>query len=809
MMLRLAWVGLGVLGLGVGGLGQAPKHSKADDAIHQELSEPFCYFNYPTDQLGFMGCPKACIVTYDGAFLTPYGQLSFYTSVGGKLLPIRKRVKTLLDGYLPQIQFHLDREGLHYEFSAFSSPVNLDPKKNLITFIDCKVSNPGHSDRLGELAANYGDIASKINVDADDPTFSTQRESLKGALEAQRSTVWHTKQFMDPAEFEAKKGEISFGGGSMVQGNHLVFSAPKENAIPLVPIRDGFKEASVGYRFLLKAGASRSFEFRLPAVPVENSRGVEVSDVLGTDKSQLETLTMTVWRGFVNAAERFEVQDPKVMNTFRTSLVNDLIAREFNPPDQTYQRVNKIQYNSMWIRDSSFFTRTYDMLGLHDIARETLKPFLVWEDGKPVSFFKPGSPQPAGARLSVQEDYWGQVLWAFGAHIRTTQDKVLLRQVYPLLGPHIQMFVDMCKKDPKGLWPVAGPYDNEAINGHYTGHSFWALLGLKYAIEMAHDLHHDDDADAWQKIRDDYEANFLLQLRKLTGKSQGYIPPGMDNVNDGNDWDNASGGLYPFEVLPSNDSMAQRTLDMVRGYNYREGIITYGGNAWVAKNLSKIGKKSADGTLHHYEIFYVTEGNTARGAQRQVVEDLYSILAHTGSTNSGFEFGIPAWGSRDPGDNFTPHGWFASRYMSQIRNMLVREEGDDLHLASVLAPDWVTPGKEVKVTGAPTFFGRVSYVLRCQADGATMTLANRLRNGAQIRRLIVHVPWFVKMSKATVDGKPAFVHGNAIELPLDAIKLDMKWQWTSHPKLSYREAVRLFLEKYYHPERRGNPDFLF
>ena len=50
----------------------------AGEAIRKELSEPFCYLRFPTDQLGFEGNPNACIVTHDGAFLSPYGQLSFY-----------------------------------------------------------------------------------------------------------------------------------------------------------------------------------------------------------------------------------------------------------------------------------------------------------------------------------------------------------------------------------------------------------------------------------------------------------------------------------------------------------------------------------------------------------------------------------------------------------------------------------------------------------------------------------------------------------------------------------------------------------
>jgi hypothetical protein len=757
-----------------------------------------------------MNCPKATIITYDGAFLSAYGQLSFYAGAPHSVRPINKRVKTLLEGYLPVLEFSFDRDGLHYAFESFATPIDLDPKNDLVTFIKVTVSNLGATAQTGVFGANFGAIDSKINEDPSYGWFDGQRKSLKDALQAQRSTEWNSKPFMNESVFNSGRSQIQFLGGNVVQGSHLVFTAPPGGEIqgmPSYPSPD--KEAALEYSLHLAPRETKTFEFKMPAVPVELDRSGPITDIERANPGAYRAKTIRFWKSQISKADRFWVDDPKVIDTFRTSLVNDLISREFNPPDQVYQRVNKIQYNYMWIRDSSFFTRTYDMLGLPDIARDTLKPFVVRKDGKVVSFFKPGSPQPAGARLSVQDDYWGQVLWAVGAHYRTTDDKAFLKEIYPLLADHIQLFVNKCKQDPRGLWPVAGPYDNEAINGHYTGHSFWALLGLKYAVLMAKGMNRPDDAARWQKIHDDYKANFMTQLRSLAAKAEGYIPPGMDNVSDGNDWSNASGGLYPFEVLSPADPLAKSTLEMVRNFNYREGIMTYGGNAWVAKNLAKEGKESPDGTLHHYETFYVTESNTILGRQKRVIEDLYSILAHTGSTNSGFEFGIPAWGSRDPNDNFTPHGWFASRYMSQIRDLLVREQGTEIHLASALAPAWVKPGKTVRVNEAPTFFGDVSYSLHCLPDGATLDLKNRWKLGQAPSSIVFHVPWFLTASHASADGQPIAVHDGQIWLPSNAKRVQVSWTWRQTPPIGFKEAVKIYLEKYYHPETRKDPDFLF
>jgi hypothetical protein len=802
-----------ILALGftlAGPLLQAEVKDPVGLAIQRELAEPFCYFLAPTDQIGFRNCPKATIITYDGAFVSPFGQLSFYAGAPGALAPVNKRVKTFLEDYLPVIQFAFDRDGLHYAFEAFATPLDLDPRKNLVTFIQCTVTNPGAKPVRGVLGANFGAIDSAVNQDPAFAGFKAQRDALKAALRAQRSTAWHSAPYWEEAAYQAGLKEHAFRNGQMVQGGHLVFAGPAEGATEGMPsYASPLKEAAVEYAFTLKPGEKKVLRFKLPAVPTAASRQPLIAELLGADPDVYRNRTLAFWKAEVAKGERFSVQDPKVMATFRTSLVNDLIASEVAEDGTLYQRVNKLHYNAMWIRDTAFFVRTYDMLGLHDQARSALTGFFTWKDGQVTGFFKPGAPVPPGSRLSVQDDYWGQVLWAVGAHCRTCGDPALLAQVYPLLQPHIDEFLAKCAKDPRGLWPVAGPYDNEAINGHYTGHSLWALLGLKYAVRMALDARHPEDAARWQKVHDDYAANFLKQLRELAARSEGYIPPGMDNVEDGNDWDNASGGLYPFEVLAKDDPLARATLRMVRDFNYQEGVVTYGGNAWKAKALKREGKTAPDITLHHYETFYLTESNTILGEQRKVVEDLYAILAHTGSTNSGFEFCIPAWSTRDPGDNFTPHGWFAARYMSQVRDALVREEGATVHLASVLAPEWVKPGRTVTVTDAPTFFGTVSYRLNAKKDGATLTLDNHWKQPGTVQDLVFHAPWFVKVLSAQADGKPATLAGNTLTLAPGTKRVEFKWKWVEQPDLSYKTAVRLFLEKYHRKPAGANYEFLF
>jgi len=122
-----------------------------------------------------------------------------------------------------------------------------------------------------------------------------------------------------------------------------------------------------------------------------------------------------------------------------------------------------------------------------------------------------------------------------------------------------------------------------------------------------------------------------------------------------------------------------------------------------------------------------TETEVIRGEQEKVLMEFYSILLHTSSTHAGFEYRILPWGDRDFGYNLSPHGWFAAKFRTLLRNMLVREEGKNLHLFSVLSPFWVREGQSIAVENAPTNFGEINFSLEIEKDGARLNLKPKYR----------------------------------------------------------------------------------
>jgi len=322
------------------------------------------------------------------------------------------------------------------------------------------------------------------------------------------------------------------------------------------------------------------------------------------------------------------------------------------------------------------------------------------------------------------------------------------------------------RADPWGLLPPTRAYDNEKIEGRYTGHDLWAVCGVRLAAEMARALGESRDAADWEAFAREYETTLGRRLRQVTRTTGGAIPPGLD-VPGGEPWGNLLAAV-PCGVLGPRHPWVSATCAQMHQERYAEGLMTY-----------KHG-------LHSYLTASVTETHVVRGEQEQALRDLYALLAHTGACHEAFERGVTPWADRDSGTSLSPHGWFAARYCLLLRDMLVREEGDDLHLFSVVSPAWaqapmrgnsrrsegpnaslraaagaasgprftsqpprMRERPQVALRNAPTDFGMVSATMTFTATGADVTVAPRWRRAP--RHVVVHLPYWARLSDWKAD----------------------------------------------------------
>jgi len=433
--------------------------------------------------------------------------------------------------------------------------------------------------------------------------------------------------------------------------------------------------------------------------------------------------------------------------------------------DDYIQTVNKLQYHAFWLRDGTHIMNAYDETGHFDVARQCLPFFLKKQNADGLFLSQPG-----------QYDGWGQALWAFGRYYELSHDRAFAAQVFPAVQRAVAWLHQARASDPMHLMPAANPHDDEFTQktSHVTGHNFWALFGLHSAIELAKAVGASQDAAEFQREYDDYSQRLVAALRAVGAKNGGYIPAGID-VSGGQDWGNMN-TLYPEVLFPPFDPLVTGTLRHTRA-EYAEGLMTYAG------------------LLHHYITMKNSEAEIVRGEQQQVVRDLYAILLHTSSTQAGWEYGVVPWGTRDFGVDLAPHGWFAADYIALVRNMLVREQGNELHLFSVLSPSWTKAGDKIALTNAPTTFGTVGFGAAFRSNGMTLDLHLDLETKPD--KIVLHLPWFVTASSARVDGREIPVAESQLLLPLSARHVEIDWvRRVPPPDLSYSRAVEEYEREY-------------
>jgi hypothetical protein len=164
------------------------------------------------------------------------------------------------------------------------------------------------------------------------------------------------------------------------------------------------------------------------------------------------------------------------------------------------------------------------------------------------------------------------------------------------------------------------------------------------------------------------------------------------------------------------------------------------------------------------------------------------------------------WGTRDFGvgsHNILPDGAASAKTVELLRNMLIRESGDDLYLFSAVSPDWLRSGKEIAADGAPTNFGPLSFKLQAAGDKLRLQLTGPTRNAP--RRMLVRIPWFFELTRATADGQPATVEaGHIVLTPQTREGVLVGHFRTGTPALSYQQAVADYQREY----RRRYEQFL-
>jgi len=151
----------------------------------------------------------------------------------------------------------------------------------------------------------------------------------------------------------------------------------------------------------------------------------------------------------------------------------------------------------------------------------------------------------------------------------------------------------------------------------------------------------------------------------------------------------------------------------------------------------------------------LAEAHLVRGEGDEASELLYATLNHgtpllTWCEERGQEPGTAA----SSGDR--QHLWTPVSVVRAVRDVLVMEDGAELHLARGTHRAWLGNGGRVGIHEAPTHFGRISYEMAYDAQtrrirGRVQFPENGVRGPIPLQRAVLHLrlPQGVRVSDVT------------------------------------------------------------
>jgi len=488
-------------------------------------------------------------------------------------------------------------------------------------------------------------------------------------------------------------------------------------AMPARSLETSVDRRAASWRLRLAPGQAVDLAIALPAQPVSPDAGVVEASPLAWREQCLRYWERTLARG-----SRFSFPEAKAEETFYASLVYQLIGN-----DEGVVKAGEGFYDAFFLRDGSYQIWSYHLAGFGAEAHRAIEHLRTYQ--KPDGQFVSQEPELDGN---------GQALWAIWNHYAFTRDRAWLAAAYPQMRRGVEWLqanrVTQASGDlADGVLPKAAA-DGENLwagNNQIVGYDVWNLRGVQATAWAAEALGRREEAAEYEALFEEYRQAIIDAVRR-TGL--GRFPPSYQP--GGTSWDNLS-WLHPTVLIDPQDPRVGYTFDHERygRYGFVEGTIRW--SPWAGP------------LIHPYMSTFLTNSALVRGEQERAVTDFYWYLLHTTSAHAfceGLDYVTKlGWG------DVIPHLWAAADYIILARNMLIREQGDDLHLLSAIPPSWLEPGKRTAAERAPTQFGEMSMAVSAEAVGLWITLDPPRRNPPG--RIILHLPPQFAVRFVTADGR--------------------------------------------------------
>jgi len=299
---------------------------------------PFSYFSHSVDEIGAMDAQMATEITPEGSLYTGYGELVFL--VGPEMSTIAPRIRTLEKGYLPVVHTAVTHAGIEYGFTFFTARLDDGMLVNFVRVVEKNTTNRPTRAVLTAGTRYEGDTLNGRG---------TGEHRFRRPVEGKRpGDYWQPGVDFDPNWVYSFSDHAFLRSG---QAFYLFADAPEEKRLTPMQFYNApvyntarplhvFPTSLVGlvsYNSVLAPGTQRTITLRMPLVPV--AEGPETQKILAASYNQELAATIQGWEQLLNDGMQIDLPEQKVSDTFRTSLVYDLLARN-HIGDDYIQTVN-------------------------------------------------------------------------------------------------------------------------------------------------------------------------------------------------------------------------------------------------------------------------------------------------------------------------------------------------------------------------------------------------------------------------------------------------------------------------------------
>ena len=448
-----------------------------------------------------------------------------------------------------------------------------------------------------------------------------------------------------------------------------------------------------------------------------------------------------------------------LLRTLRSNLAYILVERDgpaLRPGTRSYAR--------SWIRDGALISAALLRLGHAATVRSYIEWFARYQDddGR-----VPCCVDRRGADSVPENDSHGELLFTIAEHWRFTRDADFLRLIFPHVERAVA-YIDALRQKRRteeyrtpekllffGLLPESISHEGYSAKPvHSYWDDFWALKGLKDAVDLAAALGREDLRQRWAGVRDEFAQDISASLaRTIASRGIDYIPGSAELA----DFDPTATtvALDPAgarNLLPQRELL--RTFERYMEESRRRGE---GHPSWDAYTP--------------YEIR--TVGTFVRLDSRErahALLDFFLAGRRPAEWNQWAEVvGREPRAPRFVGD--IPHAWVGADFIRSVLDLFAWERPEDgaLVLAAGIPASWVRGGPGVALRGLRTPHGLLDYTLRTERGGLRFSITGPAMPPGG---LALRPPLEAPPRRVTVNGRAVPFSGEELvihRLPADVV----------------------------------------